>query len=246
MKIPKMILFDYGQTLIAEQKFDGVKGTEAVLQYAARNKYHLSAEQVQAKANEINREYMEEMHSIGRFDPEKRHLFQIEIPNTMFTPYLYESQGIEIALSNSEIDTVFWNAAAPGAPTEGIQDFLGYLKNKGIRTGVISNISYAPSVVAERINRLLPENAFEFIITSSNYIFRKPNKRIFDLALEKAGLEPDEVWYIGDQYECDVKGALNAGLFPVWYIGAIDLPYTEDTNILTVKTWNEIERYMEG
>ena len=246
MKIPKMILFDYGQTLIAEQKFDGVKGTEAVLQYAARNKYHLSAEQVQAKANEINREYMEEMHSIGRFDPEKRHLFQIEIPNTMFTPYLYESQGIEIALSNSEIDTVFWNAAAPGAPTEGIQDFLGYLKNKGIRTGVISNISYAPSVVAERINRLLPENAFEFIITSSNYIFRKPNKRIFDLALEKAGLEPDEVWYIGDQYECDVKGSLNAGLLPIWYIGAIDLPYIEDTNILMVKTWNEIERYMEG
>ncbi len=239
MKIPKMVLFDYGQTLIAEQKFDGVKGTEAVLQYATRNKYHLSAEQVQAKANEINREF-------GRFDPEKRHLFQIEIPNTMFTPYLYESQGIEIALSNSEIDTIFWNAAAPGMPTAGINDFLEYLKNKGIRTGVISNISYASSVVAERINRLLPENAFEFIITSSNYIFRKPNKRIFDLALEKAGLEPDEVWYIGDQYECDVKGALNAGLLPIWYIGAIDLPYTEDTNILTVKTWNEIERYMEG
>ena len=80
MKIPKMILFDYGQTLIAE-KFDSLKGTEAVLQYAKRNKYHLSAEQVQAKANEINQEF-------GRFDPEKRHLFQIEIPNTMFTPYL--------------------------------------------------------------------------------------------------------------------------------------------------------------
>jgi putative hydrolase of the HAD superfamily len=199
----------------------------------------LSAEQVQAKANELNQEF-------GRFDPEKRHIFQIEIPNTMFTPYLYDSQGIEIALSNSEIDTVFWNAAAPGMPTAGIKDFLEYLKNKGIRTGVISNISYASSVVAERINRLLPENSFEFIITSSNYIFRKPNKRIFDLALEKAGLEPDEVWYIGDQYECDVKGALNAGLLPIWYIGAIDLPYTEDKNILTVKTWNEIERYMGG
>ncbi|MDE7341595.1 MAG: HAD-IA family hydrolase, partial [Lachnospiraceae bacterium] len=121
----------------------------------------------------------------------------------------------------------------------------------GIRTGVISNISYAPSVVAERINRLLPENAFEFIITSSNFIFRKPNKRIFDLALEKAELQPDEVWYIGDQYECDVKGSLNAGLMPIWYIGAIDLPYTMkeghsmDKNILTVKTWSEIKQYME-
>ena len=245
MKMPKMVLFDYGQTLIAEQKFDGVKGTEAVLQYATRNKYHLSAEQVQAKANEINQE-------LGRFDPKKRHLFQIEIPNTMFTPYLYESQGIEIALSNAEIDTVFWNAAAPGTPTEGIKDFLDYLKNKGIRTGVISNISYNPSVVAERINRLLPDNTFEFIITSSNFLFRKPNKRIFDLALEKAQLRPDEVWYIGDQYECDVKGSLNAGMFPIWYIGAVDLPYTVeevhslDKNILTVTDWNELRQRMEG
>ena len=28
---PKMILFDYGQTLVNEVSFDGVKGTEAVL-----------------------------------------------------------------------------------------------------------------------------------------------------------------------------------------------------------------------
>lgn len=66
------------------------------------------------------------------------------------------------------------------------------------------------------------------------------------MTLEKAELQPDEVWYIGAQYECDMKGYLNAGLLPIWYIGAIDLPYTEDINILTVKNWNEIERYMEG
>lgn len=238
MKTPQMILFDYGQTLVAEQKFDGVKGTEAVLQYAAKNKYHLSAEQVQARADEMNREF-------GRFDPKKRHLHQIEIPNTMFVPYLYESLGIEIALSNSEIDRIFWDAAAPGAPTEGIKAFLDYLKGRQIRTGVISNISFAPSVVAERINGLLPENDFEFILTSSNYIFRKPHKRLFELALEKAGLGPEEVWYIGDQYECDIKGSLTAGLFPVWYTGAMDLPYTEDKSILTIAVWDELIRKME-
>ena len=232
-----MILFDYGQTLIAEQRFDGIKGTEAVLKYATRNKYNLTAEQIQERANELNKEF-------GRYDPGKKHLRQIEIPNTMFTPYLYESQGIEIALSNAEIDTVFWDAAAPGAPAEGMENFLEYLKNKGIRTGVISNISYAQSAVAGRINRMLPGNSFEFIITSSNYIFRKPNRRIFDLALEKAGLNPDETWYIGDQYECDIKGALNAGIFPVWYIGAIDLPYKDDKNILTVKTWDNLMEIM--
>lgn len=238
MKIPKMILFDYGQTLIAEQKFDGIKGTEAVLKYATKNKYHLSAEQVQEKASEINKE-------LGRFDPQKRHLVHIEVPNTMFTPYLYESQGIEISLSNEEIDTIFWNAAAPGEATEGMREFLEYLKNSGIRTAVISNIAYAATVVTERINRLLPENAFEFIITSSNYMFRKPDRRIYDLALEKAELAAEDVWYIGDQYECDIKGALHAGLFPVWYVGAIDLPYTEDEDILTVKSWEELKQRME-
>ena len=237
MKIPKMILFDYGQTLIAEQRFDGIKGTEAVLKHATRNKYNLTAEQIQERANELNKEF-------GRYDPEKKHLLQIEIPNTMFTPYLYDSLGIEIELSNAEIDTVFWDAAAPGVPTEGMENFLEYLKNKGIRTGVISNIAYAQSVVAGRINRMLPGNSFEFIITSSNYIFRKPSKRIFDLALEKSGLNPDETWYIGYQYECDIKGALNAGIFPVWYIGAIDLPYKDDKNILTVKTWDKLMEIM--
>ncbi|MDE6016854.1 MAG: HAD family hydrolase [Acetatifactor sp.] len=216
MKMPKMILFDYGQTLIAEQEFDGVKGTAAVLQYATKNKYNLSAEQVQEKASAINKE-------LGRFDPQKRHLVQIEVPNTMFTPYLYESQGIEVPLSNEEIDTIFWDAAAPGKPTEGMKEFLEYLKNNGIRTGVISNIAYAAAVVTARIKRLLPENAFQFIITSSNYMFRKPNKRIFDLALEKAELAPEDVWYIG----------------------AIDVPYTEDNSILTVKSWNELKQRME-
>ena len=100
---PKMILFDYGQTLINEVKFDGVKGTEAVLKYAVKNKYNKTAEEVQDYANQLNKE-------IGRFDPEKRHLFQYEIPNHMFTRYLYESQGIEIDLSPEEIDNVFWDA----------------------------------------------------------------------------------------------------------------------------------------
>ena len=33
MHKPKMILFDYGQTLIAEDSFDGIKGTQSVLKY---------------------------------------------------------------------------------------------------------------------------------------------------------------------------------------------------------------------
>lgn len=50
MRKPKMMLFDYGQTLVNEKKFDGIAGTRAVLQYATKNKYGRTAEEVQAAA----------------------------------------------------------------------------------------------------------------------------------------------------------------------------------------------------
>ena len=151
-----------------------------------------------------------------------------------------ESQGIEIALSPEEIDSVFWDAAAPGKPTVGIREFLTFLKEKQIRTGVISNISYCGNAVAKRINDCIPNNNFEFIIATSEYMYRKPNKHIFELALEKAELQPEDVWYIGDQYQCDIVGASAAGLFPVWYIGAIDLKYEPKEDILTIEHWKEL------
>lgn len=211
MRLPKMVLFDYGQTLVAEEKFDGVKGTRAVLQYATKNKYNLSAEEVQEHANRINTE-------LGRLDTIKRHTMEVEIPNSTFLPYLYESVGIELSIGPSEVDRLFWDAASPGQPTDGIEVFLEYLKEKGIRTGVISNITYDSDVVKKRINILIPSNEFEFIIATSSYLFRKPNKHIFELALEKANLRPEDVWYIG----------------------AIDLPYTEDKDICTISAWKEI------
>ncbi len=237
MNLPQMILFDYGQTLANEMKFDGVKGTKAVMKYAAKNKYNRTAEEIQAAANSINKE-------LGRFDPLKRHLFQVEVPNHTFTSYLYESLGIDIPLSNEEVDTIFWDAAAPAVPTEGIEQFLVFLKKQGIRTGVISNISYCKEAVNQRICSIVPNHEFEFILATSEYMFRKPNKRIFELALEKADLAPKDVWYIGDQYECDIVGARNAGIFPVWYTGAIDLPYNKKEDVLTVESWEALKDMM--
>lgn len=230
--VPKMILFDYGQTIIDEGQFSGIKGTEAVLKYATRNKYNLSAERVQEEADKINWES-------GRFDTARRHLVQIEIPNHMFTAYLYESLGITLSITPEQIDKIFWDAAAPGTPTDGIEELLDFLYQNNIRTGVISNISYCGQAVTDRINEVIPTNHFEFIIATSEYMYRKPSRRIFDLALEKAGLSADEVWYVGDQYECDIVGAKNAGIFPVWYQGTIDVSGDEKSDVTVVRSWQE-------
>lgn len=58
MKKPKMILFDYGQTLVSEAGFDGVKGTRAVLEFAVENKYNRTAEEIQREADAVNHELL--------------------------------------------------------------------------------------------------------------------------------------------------------------------------------------------
>lgn len=234
MKKPKMVMFDYGQTLVNEKFFDGIAGLSAVLKYAVKNKYNLTPQQ-------LFDEYTAANKAIGRFDPNTRHTFQLEIPNEQFMAYLLESLGIELSIPYSEIGVVFWDAAAPGEATEGMEDFLSFLKEDGIRTGVISNLSYSGRDLKMRINSLLPQNEFEFIISTADYVFRKPNKRIYDLALEKAELESGDVWFVGDQYKCDVLGALNCGMTPVWYTQCRHYKEENEHNVLEVASWNELK-----
>jgi FMN phosphatase YigB (HAD superfamily) len=44
----------------------------------------------------------------------------------------------------------------------------------------------------------------------------KPDRRIFDLTLERLGLPAAACAYVGDRWDADVEGARGAGLHPVW------------------------------
>lgn len=52
---------------------------------------------------------------------------------------------------------------------------------------------------------------FEEVITSDHANARKPDRKIFDYALDRAGALPENALYVGDNYESDVEGGLNAG-----------------------------------
>ena len=205
MNRPKMIIFDYGQTLVNEKSFDGLKGTRAVLREATRNLNNISAEEIQAMANKLNEE-------IGRYGTEIEEQPVLEIHNHMFQNYLYEYFGIELTKSAGEVEQIFEIAALDAEPTKNIIEFLQYLEDSKIRTGVISNTSFSGERLQACINRYIPSHKFEFMIARSEYIFRKPHKRIFELALRKANLAPCDVWYIGDNALCDVDGATDCGI----------------------------------
>ena len=232
-------MFDYGQTLISEGAFNGEAGTKAVLKHATRNPHQISAKALQEFAKILNKE-------IGRYDPYVRKATHIEVHNHIFQRYLYEYYDIEIGLSPEEMERVFWDNAAEKILTKNIEKLLRYLKEQQIRTAVISNISFSGKALEDRINTLLPENEFEFILATSEYVFRKPHNRVFELALRKAKLKPNEVWYCGDNAYYDVEGASNMGIFPVWYRGALQEHNKQvpGMDCLTISDWEELIDYI--
>jgi putative hydrolase of the HAD superfamily len=232
---PKMIMFDYGQTLLTEERFNGEAGNKAVIKLAKSNPYHVTGKQMQEFAVGLSKD-------IGRFMPDPRKGSNIEVHNHIFQNYLYEYYGLEFEVSKEELERVFWDNAAPTKATEHIRELLQFLNESGIRTAVISNISFSGNALKERIHKFLPENHFEFIMATSEYVFRKPHNRIFELALRKAGLQPKDVWYCGDNAYFDVEGALKAGIYPVWYKGALDPEnrLVPDYECLTIHDWREL------
>ena len=57
---------------------------------------------------------------------------------------------------------------------------------------------------------------FEQVIGAREAGVAKPDARIFELLLERAGLEPSQVAYVGDDPHADVAGARAVGMHAVW------------------------------
>ena len=205
MKKPKMILFDYGHTLLCEPDFNSLRGEEALFAYVTKNPHNLTPAQI----NEFGQDVFEKMGAAREIG--------LELHQRQFQSILYEYLGLEFSVSFPEAEKILWDNFSAGALMPNADKIIDYINGRGIRSGVISNIGWSGAALTERINRLLPQNKFEFVIASSEYIFRKPNPMLFELSLRKAGLVAGDVWFCGDNIKADVEGSSAVGMFPVWY-----------------------------
>jgi len=242
MRKPKMILFDYGHTLFAEKRNEALDGIRAVMRHAVRNPLGLTPEQVNERSAALFFGICKQVRDIGA-----------ELHNRHFLKLLYEPLGIGFSISLLEQERIFWDHMSPGTPMPHIRELLDCLKARGIRSGVISNIGFSGEALRDRIDRGLPGNAFEFAIASSEYMVRKPNPLLFELALSRAGLPGRAVWYCGDNPVADVMGAHGAGIFPVWYRSGIPSDFPDERYdrapecpYLEIRDWLEMAGILEG
>lgn len=238
MKYPKMIIFDYGRTLLYEPEFDLKRATAYLFKYVTKNPNAHTIEDVCSYADEIYNGYISDIRKRG-FDIGKQTIDKL----------IYERLGIEFSLTPLEMETVFWNGTSKGAVMPNADKVIDYINKKGLRSAVISNLIYSGDALTERFNRLLPNNNFEFVMTSSDYIFRKPNKIMFETALQKAGLDASDVWYCGDDIICDIEAASVVGIFPVWYDNDADANVDNikpNCEHLHIHEWDELINILDN
>ena len=99
-------------------------------------------------------------------------------------------------------------------PYSGVIEVLTMLK-KRFRMAAISD---GQSLWARQELRMAGlERFFEFAIISGNHGFRKPDKRMFSLALERLRAAPGETLYVGNDMYRDIYGAREAGVKTVFF-----------------------------
>jgi putative hydrolase of the HAD superfamily len=90
-----------------------------------------------------------------------------------------------------------------------VESALRLLRSRGLKIGVVSNWDTRLKTISDGLG-LTP--LVDFIVISAEVGVRKPDPGIFRMALDRAGVRPEDALHVGDLLEEDVEGARRAGV----------------------------------
>jgi HAD superfamily hydrolase (TIGR01549 family) len=94
----------------------------------------------------------------------------------------------------------------------GVEQVLETLRKQGYILGLVTNRDKPHEDQSIEVGL---REYFDFWLTADQVDSSKPDKRIFEYALQLAGVEAAQSVYVGDNYFTDVVGSRNAGMKPV-------------------------------
>ena len=98
-------------------------------------------------------------------------------------------------------------------PYPDAEDVLRYLRSHGYKIGVIANQSLG---TAERLEKWGLLKYIDAVAASAELGVSKPDRAIFDKALEMAGCKAQEAVMVGDRLDNDIVPAKKLGMKTIW------------------------------
>ena len=86
----------------------------------------------------------------------------------------------------------------------------------GVAMGIVSNTTNPVFMKEFELEGSGLKEYFDFAIYSSDVPFRKPHPSIFQLAISRFELEPEEILFVGDSLSADILGAQAVGMKAAW------------------------------
>ena len=96
---------------------------------------------------------------------------------------------------------------------EGAEELVRYLAKKYPLTVVTNGFV---EVQYEKFDKSGLRDCFAHIVLSEEVGCQKPNPRIYEEALRMNGVSAEEAVMIGDSWNSDIQGAINAGIDQIW------------------------------
>lgn len=97
----------------------------------------------------------------------------------------------------------------------GASELLAHLAANGYKVGIISNGFHEVQYRKMRSSGI--ENMVDSVVLSDDAGVNKPDRRIFDYAVEKVSGDASRTLIIGDNPETDIIGALGAGWHAIYF-----------------------------
>ena len=231
---PQGLLFDYGDTLVEEVSVDSQAGNEWLLSRASFRPASVGLEQVLARANRIATEVA------GRRDDA-----HLETAWPALTRLIYDFLGIRFDAPMVELEMGFWKAAVQARAMPGARQALEHFHRLSVPFAVVSNTSFSEPIIRYELNKHGLADHLACVIASADYAVRKPNVLLYQMAAAKLGIQPRDIWFVGDRLDTDVAGAKAAGMTAVWFnANKAQAPSPEPD--LTVADWDDLKRHVLG
>lgn len=120
----------------------------------------------------------------------------------------------------------------------GARELLDYLKSQGYKIGVISNGFYEVQYRKMKSSDIV--DYFDAVVLSDDIGVNKPDKRIFDYALQKSNVEAECTLIIGDNPDTDIAGAVGAGWRAIYFNRNGECATLNDVDAIEVFNLTEI------